>query len=250
MGCIDLESVIISNNVTSIGSLAFVDCRKLSSVTVPNSVTSIGESAFSRCENLTSIILPNSIKSLSNNLFSSCVKLISVTFSNELESIGDGSFSACANLSSIIIPKSVKSIGAWAFYQCKGLTKVYCHALTPPNASYNAFENIDFVNCTLYIPKGCYTNYSLNQGWSNFIYISEELITSLKKEPISNLNVYSEEGSIIIDGEKPGENIEIYNVSGALLHSFKTTNNVVKINVMPNNFYIVRTKKKTFKVYL
>ena len=37
----------IGNSVTSIGELAFGECRSLTTLTIPNSVTSIGASAFS-----------------------------------------------------------------------------------------------------------------------------------------------------------------------------------------------------------
>ena len=44
----------IGDNITSIGSRAFTDCRSLTSVTIPDYVTKIGESAFQNCTSLTS----------------------------------------------------------------------------------------------------------------------------------------------------------------------------------------------------
>ena len=47
--------VLIKNNVTSIGELAFVNCERLVSVTIGNGVTKIEEEAFSGCTNLQTI---------------------------------------------------------------------------------------------------------------------------------------------------------------------------------------------------
>ena len=44
-----IEEVIITNNVTSIGDYAFINCDNLTSVTIGNSVTSIGYDAFYKC---------------------------------------------------------------------------------------------------------------------------------------------------------------------------------------------------------
>ena len=50
-----IQSVIITDGVTSIGYETFSYCSSLTSVTIPNSVTSIGYNAFSGCESLTSV---------------------------------------------------------------------------------------------------------------------------------------------------------------------------------------------------
>ena len=47
--CYSLSSVVIPNNVTSIGTYAFQNCYSLSSIVIPNNVTSIGGSAFYNC---------------------------------------------------------------------------------------------------------------------------------------------------------------------------------------------------------
>lgn len=51
----DLESIIIPNSVTEIGSSAFSNCRSLTSFTIPDSVTEIGFWAFEDCISLISV---------------------------------------------------------------------------------------------------------------------------------------------------------------------------------------------------
>ena len=48
----DIESVSISNSVTTIKQLAFGNCNSLTSVIMPGSITEIGENAFYGCISL------------------------------------------------------------------------------------------------------------------------------------------------------------------------------------------------------
>jgi hypothetical protein len=50
-----VQTVIISDGVTSIGEGAFLDCESLEEIVIGNSVKSIGAEAFCRCEMLTNI---------------------------------------------------------------------------------------------------------------------------------------------------------------------------------------------------
>ncbi len=50
-----ITSIVIPDNIKSIGLLAFSDCRNLQSVVIPKSVTSIGEFAFYECAALKDI---------------------------------------------------------------------------------------------------------------------------------------------------------------------------------------------------
>ena len=115
--CLELESVVIPNTVTSIGDGAFLDCQKLNNITIPNSVKKIGKSAFGLCTSLTSISIPYGITTLSNSVFSSCESLKSISIPSSVKTIGFAAFSSCLSLKSIYIPKSVTSIIRWS--KCK-----------------------------------------------------------------------------------------------------------------------------------
>ncbi len=159
--------------VTSIGNLAFFNCKGLTSVTIPNSVTSIGSGGFANC-GLTSITIPNSVTSIGRGAFADC-GLTSITIPNSVTSIIENPFYGCSGLASIIveegntvydsrnncnaiirtssneliagfknttIPNSVTSIGWDAFYRCTGLTSI-----TIPN-SVTSIGSEAFSGCT------------------------------------------------------------------------------------------------------
>ena len=73
-----VNTIIIPDSVTSIGSSAFYRCSKLTSITIPNSVTSIGSSAFYGCSKLTSITIPNGVTILESGLFQDCYNLLEI----------------------------------------------------------------------------------------------------------------------------------------------------------------------------
>ncbi len=145
--CINLTSVTISENVTSIGNSAFYGCDNLTSVIFPNSVTSIGNSAFSKTPWLAKkqkenplvivndilidgtacsgdIIIPESVTVIGDGAFITCTDLTSVTIPNSVTVIEDNAFWYCTNLSTISISDNVTSIGAHVFTYCTSLISV------------------------------------------------------------------------------------------------------------------------------
>ena len=122
--CNNLTSVVIPDNVTTIGKGAFCICSSLTSVTIPTSVTTIGPYAFAGCTSLTSITIPDSVTSIGNNAFAGCTSLTSITIPDSITSIDSFAFSGCSSLTSVTIPDSVTSIGDYAFRDCSGLTSV------------------------------------------------------------------------------------------------------------------------------
>ena len=57
----NVKSIVISNNITKIGTNAFSNCKLLTNITIPDSVTEIGNHAFSGCSSITNITIPDSV---------------------------------------------------------------------------------------------------------------------------------------------------------------------------------------------
>lgn len=153
---LNFDTLIIQDNVTSIGGEAFYNCTNLKSVTIPDSVKSIGVNAFCRCENLnvyisslsawcektcdnwiydtynlylndelvTDLVIPNGVTSINAYSFNYCGSLTSVTIPDGVTSIGVCAFDDCEGLKRVMIPGSVTSIGRMAFCWCRSLTDV------------------------------------------------------------------------------------------------------------------------------
>lgn len=153
----NLECVIISDSVTTIGFGAFNGNGKLKSVVLGKSITTIKSNAFDACYALESVTLGSGapmIEDYAFYLYSNCSNpvlysvyenaryigdadnpyaiLIEVT-STELDSyiihentkvIASAAFSQCKNLKSVIIPDGVRVIGNGAFSGCVNLSSV------------------------------------------------------------------------------------------------------------------------------
>ncbi len=114
--CEQLKTVKITENVTSIGRLAFSGTPWLESlessskmavvngillefadlsaetVTIPKKVTTIGVSAFEDMTKLESVTIPSSVTKICDCAFRGCTKLTDLTVPDSVESIGDHAF--------------------------------------------------------------------------------------------------------------------------------------------------------------
>lgn len=114
-----ITHIIITDNVTTIGSYAFSDCTSLQSVTFGKAVTAINSYAFSGCPLLKEITLNNTVTAINMNAFQNCNGLETAYLGHSLESIGYQAFYNCTNLKSITIPESTVLIENEAFKNCR-----------------------------------------------------------------------------------------------------------------------------------
>ena len=142
-GVTDIEHLVISEGVTSIGSSAFYDCSGIASISFPNSLTSIGSMAFYGCSGIASISFPNSLTSIANWAFCYCSSLTTITFGTGLTDIGRQAFSGCTGLTSVDIPASVTSIAEGVFGDCSKLSSI---TVASGNTSYKSVDDVLLTN--------------------------------------------------------------------------------------------------------
>jgi hypothetical protein len=96
----ELNSVVISDGIKTIGGSAFYGCEALTSVTIPKSVTSIASSAFYGCSSLKTITFPEKITVINEMMFSKS-GLTSFTVSANIKTIKRNALGDCQFLTAI-----------------------------------------------------------------------------------------------------------------------------------------------------
>ncbi len=155
LGC--KKSIIPTDDtVIRIGRGAFLGCSELTSITIPDNINTICMEAFWHC-GLTDIIIPSTVTNIEGNPFAYCGCLESIVVSENNTSyttvgnclietenraliagckngwistddrvavIGDYAFAGCTELFTITIPDNITEVGCCAFEDCISLIKI------------------------------------------------------------------------------------------------------------------------------
>ena len=193
--CRQLVTVDGCMNVKEIGSNAFASCPKLTNFPFGNAIQRIENNAFDNCSSLpATLVLSASLTSLSSNVFSgSSVRSFDLSQCTMTNGISSNPFGKCtslllpeqgdynlgwyalkdAELTDLRLPASVSYISSEKVLPTT-LERLYVSRPTPIEVNNNnAFNNIDFDNCTLYVPIGSTEAYADASGWANFTNVKE-----------------------------------------------------------------------------
>lgn len=108
--CVDLETVEMSDTVTSFGAYAFYYCQKLSYVLIPSGTQIIQNNVFAY-SGLTSAQVPEGVATIHDYAFYKCEKLRTLSLPDSLVTLsGSHMFQFCSSLQSIRIPELVTRI--------------------------------------------------------------------------------------------------------------------------------------------
>ena len=115
----DIQSVILGNEVETIGELAFAYCG-LKNIQFGKNLLDIANNAFMNSY-VEQVDFPDSLKTIGKQAFSQCANLKKLAFGDSVETIGEEAFSQCTSLKKVEIPDSVVLLGTRAFVACTGL---------------------------------------------------------------------------------------------------------------------------------
>ena len=161
-----LKKILLPNNLTSIGTEAFYDCRNLTNIIIPDGVTRIGERTFSSCVSLTSATIGKNVNEICERAFDECSKLTNIIIPDAVTQIREHAFSRCVSLTNATIGKNVTEIRGYAFEGCSSLSEVTCNSEMPPYVEGYSFADIAYP-ATLYVPAGSYGMY-INSQWAEY----------------------------------------------------------------------------------
>lgn len=125
-----IQTVVVGEGVTSIGTSAFFAYSNLKRVELPDSLTRIGMVAFGGT-GLTGVTLPGGIETVADMSFFRCADLETVNFepgaSGVKTTIGPQAFAYCGELKQAVLPYSVTDISSNAFEQAHEDFVIFCY---------------------------------------------------------------------------------------------------------------------------
>lgn len=148
-----ITKLVISENITKIGDLAFSSCSALTQITfaengalkfigsqafrgtgvslltIPASVEEIGIAAFANSSALTSAAFAsgNKMTKIPQSIFAQSEALTDVILPANCEEIGPLAMLGCTALKTVTLPQTVKVIGGRAFEDCSALSEITLH---------------------------------------------------------------------------------------------------------------------------
>lgn len=275
-----LRYYAIPTSVDSIGHSAFSYCTLLDSVYIPNGVRHIGDFSFWYCPLLTKFEIPNSVSSLGGGIISYSDKLKAIVCKADIPPTTNNSITNVNRKDCILyIPKGSLDAYLKAEEWKDFGTIIECTYSYSVNATSSVGGRIEGLMSsvnqgeTLTIRMIPDDGFKIDKVNINGKDITAEIINdSYELPPVyedvsisvmfkgietgitspgkTTIGIYAENGSVFISGAKPGEKVFVHNIGGSLIYSGNIANEIERINLSPNQIYLITIGNKSTKVKL
>lgn len=241
--CYILEDVKFGNSLKSLNTNAFENCKRLSEVKLPASLKYITTACFSGCERLSKVVLSDNLEKINNHAFQSCVKLEDIIIPNNVLEIGSDAFRNCSKLKKVTLGSKLEKIGSDCFKSCTALQEIV--SLNPEPPVCKEFENKQYMDVTVRVPKNALEIYKETEPWKNFWKI-ETLESSAVISTEIDSKIIVKHGSVLVSEEIALQGIQVYDINGMMVYS----GHDVEICNLPNGIYLIHTSNGVVKVSL
>ena len=196
---------------TTISPGLFSGNTSLDTVFISDTVTTIGDSAFNGCTGLTTVEgegysgipeawIPRTVRSVGNVAFGNCVALTRVRYdADSCLRMGSDSlpvFMNDSNIATLVVGEYVRWIPDNAFLGCTGLDSIISNSMVAPALGVDVFRDVD-ATIPVHIPCGSLASYTAR--WSHFSNFIEDPITDtlivLSADSTMGITVVTEEAS-------------------------------------------------------
>lgn len=160
--------------ITGAGTPLFSDCP-LDSVYIGGPIKysqtqKDGFSPFFYNESLRTVYVTNNEKQVYHYEFYRCLNMTTIRLGEGVERIEPFGFQTCTGLLNFTFGSTLQSIGAEAFSDCSNVTTIISHATTPPICGDQALEDLNELECTIYVPASSLEAYQAADGWKEFFF--------------------------------------------------------------------------------
>ena len=134
----EINKVVVTNGVMSIGEYAFFECSSLYSVSLPTTLERINENAFMYCYSLPSLTIPEGVRQIGKSIIYRNYSLTEINLPASLISIGGSFAGECPNLRKITVAsgntsyKVVKNV-----LYTYNMDKLICHPAGLSDTTFN-----------------------------------------------------------------------------------------------------------------
>lgn len=118
---------MVLDSFTTIAPYAFANNRNITSLIVTDNVESIGDYAFSYMTFMKEITLPSTMSKTSEGMCYHCHSLETINFTSDIFEIGKLSFANCIEMKIIDLPDTVTIVDDYGFYDCTKVRKIILH---------------------------------------------------------------------------------------------------------------------------
>lgn len=258
-----ISSVIIGNNVSSIGYMAFYGCTNLKSLTIGSGMQSIGLEAFNGCVELENVYcLATTCPSSSNtNTFINC-NLWNATLHVPAKSVRQYQAHEIWGQFINIVPLTREEEGITAdpiltIQQAEAGTistivpkgSVYTFSITPCKSwkiHSVTFNDVDITNQLSEENK--FTTPAITTNSTLSVVYELDDIDEVRAISESDVTIQGTSYGARVIGANKGDVIRIYTTDGSLYHSAKAEQQVVDVPLKKDNVYIVKVGTRTMKL--
>lgn len=140
----DIQSIVFSDTIRTIGQQAFQNCTSLSSLTFPSSIELIEPWAFQNCKNLTTLTFPKDASmEIEYCAFEGCISLETVSLDGVREMSAGRAFAGCTKLKTAYISSIAENVTGSTFLGCESLEVL---KVDPENQHYSNDSKYNLYN--------------------------------------------------------------------------------------------------------